>query len=460
MTTTTFDPTTTATSLATAYTADAQTLLTNQTTAAGSTAMALSQLQAALSSFDGTLNNLSGKNSVLSQTATFGDTSFGTATASATATPGNYSFFVQQLATASQNVYANLSGVPTAQSGTLVVNQAGGASFSVDLTAADSNNDGTLTPTEIATAINKASGNDSLVTASLVTVGGQSQMVLSSNATGASGAITLDTSGLAAGTLKSSLDGGSQLVAAQDAIVWLGAQNTGIELQQASNTYDAVGGVSITFNKAMTAGQAPVSLAVATDPTGTAANLQSLVDAYNTLGGVLNSLTSTGDASNGVNAAIFANDSGVRTLRSKIDAAIRLSVGGVSLANYGVTADSDGTLSLDQSKLTAKLATNPDGLDTLLGSTNLGASSGVLGTLDVDMNQWTNASTGQIKTRQESVTELQTSLATRQTTLDTQYNSAYSRYLTQFTQLQALQAQMSNTTSLFDALFNTDTSSN
>jgi flagellar hook-associated protein 2 len=458
VTATTFDPTTTATSLAQAYTASAQTLLTNQTTTASSTAKALSQLQSALTAFDGALTNLSGQKSVLAQTATFSDPTIGTATASATATPGSYSFFVQQLATASQNVYANLSGVPTAQSGTLVVNQAGGASFSVDLTTADANHDGTLTPTEIATAINKASGNTSLVTASLVTVGGQSQMVLSSNATGASGAVTLDTSGLAAGTLKSSLDNGSQLVAAQDAIVWLGAQGSGIKLQQASNTYDAVGGVSITFNKTMATGQAPVTLGVATDPTGTASNVQSLVDAYNTLSGVFKSLTSTGDATNGVSAAIFANDSGVRSLQSKIDSALRMNIGGVSLANYGVTADSDGTLSLDQTKLTAKLATNPSGLDTLLGSTGLGTSSGVLGTLDVAMNQWTNASTGQIKTRQDTVTELQTSLANRQTQLDTQYNSAYARYLSQFTQLQTLQAQMSQTTSLFDALFNSSSS--
>jgi flagellar hook-associated protein 2 len=139
---------------------------------------------------------------------------------------------------------------------------------------------------------------------------------------------------------------------------------------------------------------------------------------------------------------------------------MRLNIGGVSLANYGVTADSDGTLSLDQTQLTAKLATNPSGLDALLGGTGLGSSSGVLGTLDVAMNQWTNASTGQIKTRQDTVTELQTSLATRQTQLDTQYNSAYSRYLNQFTQLQTLQAQMSQTTSLFDALFSSDSSSN
>jgi flagellar hook-associated protein 2 len=354
-------------------------------------------------------------------------------------------------------VYANMASQPASQGGTLAVSLAGGSTFNVDLSTADKDGNGTLTPAEVATAINTATGNTSLVTASLVTVGGQSQMVLSSNATGAAGAITLDTSGLAAGSVKDSLSAGSTLVAAKDAIVWLGGENTGIKLQQASNTFDAVAGVSMTFNKAMATGTAPVTVTVATDPAGTASNVQSFVDAYNTLQGVLKSLTDTGDAANKVNAAIFANDSGVRSLQDRLESMIRQSVGGVSLANYGVIASRDGSLSLDQGKLNAKLATNPTGLDTLLGGTGLTTSSGVLGSLDTYVNLWTNGTTGQIKSRQDSLNTLQASLEDRQTRLDDQFNSVYARYLTQFTTLANLQQQMANTTNLFDALFNTDT---
>jgi flagellar hook-associated protein 2 len=282
-------------------------------------------------------------------------------------------------------------------------------------------------------------------------------MVLSANATGAAGAITLDTSGLAAGSVKDSLSAGSTLVAPRDAIVWLGGEGTGIKLQQGSNTFDAVAGVSMTFNKAMATGTAPVTVTVATDPSGTASNVQSFVDAYNTLQGVIKSLTSTGDAANNVNAAVFANDSGVRSLSDRLESLIRQSVGGVSLANYGVIADRDGSLTLDQTKLNAKLATNPTGLDGLLGTTGLTTSSGVLGALDTYVNLWTNGTNGQLKTRQDSLNTLQSSLADRQTRLDDQFNSAYSRYLTQFTTLANLQAQMANTTNLFDALFNSDT---
>jgi len=198
MTTTTYDPTSTAASLAQAYTSGAQTLLTNQTNQANATATALTQLQSALTAFDTALTGLSGKSSAVSQSADFTDTSVGTATASGSAAPGTYSFFVQQLATANQVAYANVGSVPAAQGGTLAINLAGGQSISVDLTGADLDHDGTLTPTEMATAINNAAGNDGLVTASLVTVNGQSQMVLTSDQTGAANAISLDTSGVGA----------------------------------------------------------------------------------------------------------------------------------------------------------------------------------------------------------------------------------------------------------------------
>jgi flagellar hook-associated protein 2 len=78
----------------------------------------------------------------------------------------------------------------------------------------------------------------------------------------------------------------------------------------------------------------------------------------------------------------------------------------------------------------------------------------VLGGLSKLMDQWTDTTKGQIATRKDSNSKLQTALTTRQAVLDTQYDNAYKRYLMQFTQLQSLQSQMSNTGSMFEALFN------
>lgn len=454
MTSTTFDPTSTATQLAAAYTASRQQLLSTQTTAATATSTALTKLQSALTAFDTALTGLSGSatTSVLTNSATLGDTSIGTATATAAATAGTYAFFVKQLASANQVAYSNLSSVTASGSGTLGVSLAGGGSFTVTLAAADTDGNGTLTPVEMAAAINSASGNGSLVTASVITVGGQSQMVLTAGATGAGSAITLDTSGVGDAGLAASLGAGSQIVAAKDAIVYLGTEATGVELRQASNTFDSIAGVSITFKKAMATNDAPVTLKVATDTSATAAKLQTFVDAYNKLNDVLDGLTDTGDVANKKAAGAFANDSAVRALRSRLASTIRDNIGGVTLASYGVTADRYGVLSLDQGKLTARLATNPSGLDALLGNTGITTQSGVLGSIHTALDAWTGTS-GQIKNRQSGVTKLQSSLTTRQSTLDTQYNNAYARYLAQFTQLQTLQAQMTQTTNLFDALF-------
>lgn len=452
MSTTTFDPVTTATQLAAAYTSGRQTLLDAQTKTAQATSTALGKLQSALTAFDGALSTLSAKKSVLAQSATFSNTAIGSATASASAAAGTYSFFVEQIAGAAQVAYGGLTSVPVLPTDAMVV-KVGTANINVNLKAADKDGDNFLSAKEIAAAINLATGNTSLVTASYVTVGTTQQLVLTANNTGAANTISLDLTNVGAGALKTALGSGSQLAAAQDAIAWIGPQGTGIKLQQASNTFTAIDGVTATFTKAMTAGDPLVTLTVGRDDSGTTANVQSFVDAYNKLKGVLDSLTTAGDTKNNVAAGAFAHDSGVRALEDRLVGMLRKIVGGVSLASYGVIANRDGTLSLDQGRLKTKLAANPDGLNQLFGSTTVGAKSGVLGDLDTYLNMWTNSATGQITQRKNAVSKLQGTFPERQAALDAQYNSAYQRYLTQYTQLQNLQSQMSQTSSMFEAMF-------
>ncbi|MES1162393.1 MAG: flagellar filament capping protein FliD, partial [Rhizobacter sp.] len=72
--------------------------------------------------------------------------------------------------------------------------------------------------------------------------------------------------------------------------------------------------------------------------------------------------------------------------------------------------------------------------------------------MDSYVQTWTNSVNGQIKRRQTSVQSTQAAQTKRQATIDSQYDSAYKRYLAQFTQLQNLQAQMSSTSSIFTNL--------
>lgn len=461
MTTTsrTYDPVTTATQLAGAYTSGRQATLKQQTDRASATMTALGKLGSALSEFSATLATLSAKRSLLANSAAFSDATVGTATASPQAAAGSYAFFVEQLATAHQVSFAGLADSTAAGSGTLTI-AVGGASIAVDLAAANKDGNTLLSPKEIAAAINAAAGNGGKVTASILTVNGAARLVLTSGSTGAGSAVAIDTSGITNAAVKGALEAPAnfkETTPAQDAIVWLDAASAaagGTKLQQATNTFTVVSGVTMNFTKAQAAGAAPVTLTVASDAAGSVANAQSFVDAYNKLQKLIVGQTYPGDSSKGLASGAFANDAAVKTLQDHLSASLRTSVSGATLAKFGITAARDGTLSVDSSTLKTALAANPAGLDQVFGSASAGAKSGVMGELDKYVAVWNNTVNGQISARKASVKTLQASLVVRQASLDTQYDNAYKRYLAQFTTLQAVQEQMTSTSSMFAAMFN------
>ncbi|PZP35661.1 MAG: lateral flagellar hook-associated protein 2 [Roseateles depolymerans] len=450
MSSTSLDPTTLAQQLATAYTQPTQTLLDTQTKAAQAQSTGLTSLQSALNAFKTALNALASKpgQSVTQYSATASESGYFTATTTSSAQPISTPLYVEQVATTHQIAYQDLPAVP-AGPGSMSVSFGNGTNLSVDLASADTDGDGTLSQAEIARAINTSAAGQ--VTAMVVTVGGSTQLMLTSGSSGDGGKITSVTSTVAAlNTVLTDPTKKKELVAAQDAIVWLGAQGTGTRLQQASNTVTAIAGVSITLTKAQTAGASPLTLTVARDDTATTAKLQNFIDAYNKLETSLDSLTAV--STNGSTAGAFANDSGVRALKDSLANLLRKDYGSSNLRTLGVSIDRAGQLSVDSSKLTKALTANSLALNDVLGSAALSAPSGLLGASSQLLDRWTNSTSGQIKQRQDSVQSQQKSIADRQTKLQAQYTSAYNRYLLQFTQLQQLQTQMSQTSSIFSSL--------
>jgi len=452
----TYDPASTATALAQKSTAAAQDILSAKTKIAADTAKGLSSLGSAISTFQTALASLAGLNkTMLARSATFSDTTLGSASANASAVAGSYSFFVKQVATAGQVSYSALTD-DTGVGGNLVVKLGGGSggSFTVDLAAANTDG-GTLSVREIAAAINAATGNTSLVSASVVTTGGTSELVLSAKNTGANSAITLDTSAVTGASSLAAANGDParvhMLAAAQDAEIRLGSE-TGTAIIQATNSFTNVAGVTMNFTRAQASGSAPVTVTVAPDDSKTASNVQAFIDAYNKLRRSVDALVDPGDPSKGTGGGVFAHDGGIRALRDRLVSLMRPG-GSSSLAAYGIVAQRDGTLALDATTLTRKLAANPTGLDTLIGSASAAAPSGLAGSLDSFLKSWNNGISGQIKKRTDANDTLQRDLTSRQAQLDTQYNAAYQRYVLQFSKLQTLQSQMTSNSSMFDALF-------
>ena len=466
----TYDPTTTATNLANAYVAPTKAILDKQGTKATAVGTGLTTLGSALSAFQASLNALaSSTKSVSATSATFSNTAIGTATASSSAVAGSYSFYVEQLATAGQVSYNVADSVAT-NAGAMNVVLADGSSFQVDLANADSNMDGVLSAKEVAAAINSAANNSSRVTASTMTVNGQTQLVMTSAQTGANNAVaSIDVSGLGSASLQSNLSSQNVLTTAKDAIVWVGGKN-GTKVQQASNTFNVVDGVKFTINQAQGANDAPVTLTVGPDNTGTAANVQSFVTAYNTLLTALNTLTKAGDHTvvestdpNGspsatAEDAAFYNDAGVNNLRDRLGSLLRSATGGVSLISFGISAAKDGSLTLDTNRLNKTIAANPGAIDNLFGRAGIGVNTGVLGAMSKLTTSWTTAAGGFLVQRREQNDKLQSDLTDRQATLKNQFDSAYKRYLTQFTALQQLQASMTSTSNMFTAMFSSSNS--
>jgi len=462
----TYDPTSTAKALADKYTEGLQSQLTSQTKTASDVARALSSLSSAISSFQTALASLTGVgHTMLAKSATLSDTTVGTATAKSTAADGTYSLFVQQVATSSQVSYNSLAD-GSQLGGKLTINlkdETAGtttSTFDVQLdAAADTDADGKLSVREIAAAINASSGNAGKVSAGVVTVSGVPRLVLSSKVTGAANTFSVDATQATDTALQTGFLSRTITTAAQDAIVYLGdpTDPTTTKIQQASNVFTNIDGVTFTATKAQAPGSTPFTLTVGSNSSGTTSNVQAFIDAYNKLKTAIDGLVSPGDPKTNEAAGAFAHDAGVMSLRNRLVDLLR-PTGTLSLASYGITANRDGSLGLDSTRLQAQLAINPTGLDTVIGSAALTGSSGVAGSLNTYLNQWSNATTGQIHVRTDANSKLQSDLTKRQTDLDAKYDSAYQRYLMQFTALQALQSTMQNNSSMFSALFSNNSS--
>jgi flagellar hook-associated protein 2 len=442
------NPTQMATQLATIYTQGTQDIITRDSKSADATNAGYTRLRSALAAFNTAMDALSGKKGLVKNSATVAGSSGATGTASATAQPGTYSFFVEAVASNHQIAFADLPAVPVATGGPLVIQQADGSSFNVNLLMADADGNGTISQTEIARAINQASGNAGKVTAQVVNTGNGSQLILSSGASGEDGAITVDASGLPAGALKDALSATpNELAQARDAVVWLGDQGTGVRIQQASNTVTAIDGVTLSLTRAMSTGDAPATLTVAADEAGTADNVRSFVAAFNTLQGIINDLTKTDI--NAASRGVFASDSSVRALRTRLNDIVRQDFGGVRLSELGISTDRQGALTFDAAKLKKTLDVKPDALDKAFGSSSLSAPSGLLGSMNTYLKTWLDSGNGQIKRRQDSVQTLQRDITNRQARLDEQFAMSYERYLLQFTQLQSLMGQLNQTSGMF-----------
>jgi flagellar hook-associated protein 2 len=411
--------------------------LTRQSQDVATQLSALGTLQGALSSFQSALSPLASTDKFALFTATVGNTDVLSATADASAVPGNYSIEVRQLAQPEQLISAAQAAGAGAVVGygSLTLQLGTGASFTVTLDSAHN------TLADIRDAINSASDNAG-INATLVYGINGAQLVLTSSATGADQTIQVSASGGDGGLASLAYAPGAtgnytEQQTAQDAIVLI----SGVEHHSASNVVDgAIDGVTLTLKTTNTG--APTSMAVAGDQAGVVANIQQFVSAYNALQGQLGRLGSY-DATSKTAGPMFGdwllNSIGGQMVRGATDQVAGVAAAYGSLAAIGITTDANGQLQIDSTKLNAALNAGADSVAKLFGG-----AGGVAQRLTT-MIDGLLSSGGAIAARNQNLDDAQKAISDATQRLDDQMAGVQQRYLDQFNALDALMSQLQQT---------------
>ncbi|MBY7919689.1 flagellar filament capping protein FliD [Vibrio fluvialis] len=440
------DPITMATQLATYDVQPFQQRLNTQSSQYQSQLTALGKVETALRAFRTAITEMnSSTSSIVKNSATVSQEGYFSATADANALAGSYQVFVEQVATAHQvsaSMPANLDSttqVPTTGTMDFTIN---GTTMTLDLSTLDSDGDGIATVADLVSAINNDSNNPG-VNATLVRSNGQTYFMLSSTETGVANSVNVSVSGTGQTWFEDAFTNLNEISAPQDAVIWLGAQGTGLQLTNSSNTFEGViNGVDLTVTKAQTSGEAPLSLSVGADQEGTKEQMNKIIEAYNSLMKTIDSYTSIGgeDSQRGV----LASDPTIRSIESQLKTLVRGEFEGMRLSDLGIEISRDGTMKIDADKFEEAQTTNTSALESFFnGDGNL------LDSLDSLLDPYLQFSNGLFKSRKDALQQNISRIEDKQTALERKYDMAYDRYLKQFTQMNQLITKMNQTMSMF-----------
>lgn len=391
---------------------------------------ALKALKSNLTDFRSALTNLNKSSSgMLKTSASMSVENMAKATTTSDARKGTYNLFIEQLASSHQVAYDGLKDDDVKNATGSMNIEINGKSIAIDMDGVDS-------LAGLAKAINGMDGNPG-VTASLVRTGGEVRLMLSSDKSGAENAITLTGQPAAMNSV-------STISAAQDSIVYLGdPQNGGMQITNSTNTLtNLIDGVTLELNQTHKTGDAPLRINVGVDNTETQAQVNTFVESYNKLVTALGALTASGSSS--TDRGAFAGDASITSLRRELNEMLRTSIDGLDITQFGLSADKDGKLTLDSDKLKEKLTDDPGKLNALFNG-----NGGLLKKMDKSLDRLLSITSGDIKSREETNRRRETELSDRSDKISTRYDTAYNRYLQQFTRMQSVLQQMNNTASMF-----------
>lgn len=430
--------------------ADRKTTLTAQVSAYGTFKSALDTLQA-------TLTTLQNPKTLAGRTATLGDDTIATASATSSAIPAQYSLTVQNLATAASLSSNPFPGADSAVGTGALSITVGGNTASITI---DSSNN---TLSGIVAAINGAANNPG-VTASILTTTDGSRLVLSGTATGTVNGISVSQAGGDGGLAALVYDPAgtantlTQTQAAQNANFTV----NGFAATSASNQVTSViNGVTLNLLKTtaaatLTSPAASTTLTVGTDAAGAQTSIGTFVTALNGLITSIQSLTGY-DATTQTAGPLLGNAT-LQSFQNQLSKILdQVKAGGsgaaTSLAALGISANVQGTYDTNSTTLGNSLTSN---LASITGF--FGGSDGIATQLNTLVTQYTQSG-GLLDSINQGLNKSLSDVAQQQTALNARM-AVYSATLTaEYNAMDTAVALLKQTQTFLTAQFNPNATS-
>ncbi|UTW07297.1 flagellar filament capping protein FliD [Pseudomonas benzenivorans] len=403
---------------------------------------ALGQLKGALGTFKTAMKSLNNAELFEKRTATSSNTSALTATASTSALGGTYKVDVDRLASSSKVATAALaSDFSTSASGTLKI-KLGAADAGTEVAiAADSS------LVEIRDKLNTAL-KDKGITANVVNnpADGTSRLVLNAKDTGAGKDIFIETGDAALSAL--TVDGAVQVSGNAAGYLEQAADAEfsidGLALKSSSNTVEnAIPDVTMTL-VGKTEENKPLTVTVGQDKVGVTSNIKKFVEAYNKLITTSNDLTSVVEVGEGKPPVVggLVGDASVRALVGGMrnELVNPAEQGGVRvLADLGITTQQDGTLKIDDAKLSAVLKDNFDAVATFFTG-----DTGLMSRLDKRIDGYVQTG-GVLEQRMDGLQSTLNDIDKQREALTRRVEQLQTRLFSQFNAMDALVGQLNQT---------------
>lgn len=339
------------------------TSLKNQVTTEQADISAWGSINGAVSSLATALAGISDVSTLVSRAATSSETNIATATAASSAVAGTYALGSVQLAK-TQEIYS----AAQASAGAALTGGAGSLSITLNSGTAEhvTVGSGSLTLSGVAAAINRQAGG---VKASVIGTSADARLVLTSSATGASGAFTVAGTGALAQFAYAPGSATSTEVLAQgarDATLTI----NGVPVTAKSNSLaNTLKGVTVSL-----AGSGSTTVTVSSAPTAFSAAVSSVANNLNSAIATIAKeikyvpASSASSASAAKSGPLLGNFTATDLQHQLLTAVSGAAASGLSANAIGLEVSSTGGISFDASTFATAYASNPGGVQALVKS--------------------------------------------------------------------------------------------